>query len=76
MGKELIMKQIAEQIEQIMNTTTRTEPPLSLPWQLKKSDEVISVIGEGAPSNNVEPTHNSSSRHKRVPVTRTTDFLW
>jgi hypothetical protein len=70
------VKQIAEQIEQILNTTTRTEPPLSLPWQLQKSDEVIRVIGEGVSSNNVEPTRSSSSRRKRVPVTRATDFLW
>ena len=48
-GKELIVKQIAEQIGQIMNTPTKTEPPLPLLWKQEKSDEEISVVEEKAP---------------------------
>ena len=75
-GKELIAKQIAEQIDQIMNTSTKTEPPLPLLWKQEKSDEEISVVEEKAPVTTNKVIRRSSSRNKKVPVTRTTDFLW
>ena len=86
LGKEMIAKHIATQINQISEIATKSESAVTLQWK----KEIIGVqdgTGEGmiqihhAQINktimiNNETTHRTSTRNKKVPATMFKEFLW
>jgi hypothetical protein len=68
-GKDLIAKQITSQIYKLI--TKDGETPVTLEWKSVPYDNPISLIG-----NEDVTLRRTSTKTKRIPVTRQTNFLW
>jgi hypothetical protein len=89
-GKEWLSKLIATQICRLVKSKNRAIPVIALNWEDELADKQNTVHmhteSKTAPDQNnsseTEVTHKeivvcrTSSRHKRVAITRKKDFLW
>jgi len=69
LGKQLVQHQIASLLHSIFEQ--KTSHPITLGWQEIQDDNNLTCDG-----NQVATSNRNSSRNRKLPVTRSDDFLW
>ena len=69
LGKQLVQHQIASLLHSIFEQ--KTSHPITLGWQEIQDDNNLTCDG-----NQVLTSNRNSSHNRKLPVTRSDDFLW